>query len=299
MPELPEVESVARSLRGFLPGRRISRVLCHFPGSVSSGSGPFRKTLPGRTVVGIGRHGKYLFLGLSGGLYVGLHLRMTGQLLFLPRRRAPDSHSHVEIFLTASESKLVFRDVRKFGRLELLPGSPEEFIRERRLGPDALAILPGELYQRLRQTRRCLKAALLDQRVLAGLGNIYTDEVLFRARLSPRRSASSLSRRQVQALLLTIREVLASAIRRRGTSISDYVDARGRRGGFQFALQVYGRQGAACPRCGTPIVRSVVAGRGTWSCPRCQRNPDASRQAGVRPGGHWTGPGIGATLENG
>ena len=274
------MENVARSLRGFLPGRRIGRVVCHYPGSVGSGAGRFQAELPGRTVTGIGRHGKYLFLALSGGLHVGLHLRMTGQFLLLPRRRAPDRHSHVEIFLAGSAGKLVFRDVRKFGRLELLPAGPEEFIRDHGLGPDALAISPDQLHSRLRRTQRCLKAALLDQRVLAGLGNIYTDEALFRARLSPRRRASSLSRRQVEALHRTIRQVLRSAIRRRGTSISDYVDPSGRRGGFQFALQVYGREGTACPRCGTRIAKSRVAGRGTWSCPRCQREPRAPRLAG-------------------
>jgi formamidopyrimidine-DNA glycosylase len=273
MPELPEVETVARELRRFLPGRRIRRVLCHFPGVVGTGARTFQAALSGRTFTSVIRHGKYLFLGLSQGREVALHLRMTGQLLLWPRGKLPDAHCHLEIFLVGSDRKLVFRDVRKFGRLELLPGGASEFIRTKRLGPDALAIRPGELYESLHRTGRCLKAALLDQRVLAGLGNIYTDEVLFRERLSPRRLGNSLSRHRVQSLSGAIREVLRSAIRRRGTSISDYVDPGGRRGGFQFVLRVYGRKGEPCSRCGTAIVRGKVAGRGTWTCPRCQPDP--------------------------
>jgi len=293
MPELPEVQTVARELRRSLPGLRIRRVLCHFPGVVSSGADCFRDALRGRAFISIARHGKYLFLRLSDGREVAVHLRMTGQVLLLPRREPRDGHTHLEIFFTKSAHKLVFRDVRKFGRLELLPGSLPEFIRAKRLGPDALQIRPERLYESLRRTQRCLKAALLDQRVLAGLGNIYTDEVLFRERLSPRRRSCSLTRQRVESLAVSIHRVLRAAIRRRGTSISDYVDPGGRRGGFQFVLQVYGRKGAPCPRCGTAIARGKVAGRGTWTCPRCQRDPTPRASA------HWTGPGIGATVNNG
>jgi formamidopyrimidine-DNA glycosylase len=198
---------------------------------------------------------------------------MTGQLLLLPRGQTPDRHCHLEILLAGTDRKLVYRDVRKFGRLELLSGSRVEFLRDRRLGPDALSIRYETLYESLRRTGRGLKAALLDQRLLAGLGNIYTDEVLFRERLSPLRRSDSLSRRRVRSLAGSIRAVLRAALRRRGTSLSDYVDPSGRRGGFQFVLQAYGREGEACPRCGAAIVRTRVASRGTWTCPRCQRRP--------------------------
>ena len=277
MPELPEVETVARELRRFLPGMRVRSVVCRFPGVVSTGARAFGEALRGRAFTAIGRHGKYLFLSLSGGREVALHLRMTGQLLLLPRRQPPDKHSHLEILLAGTDRKLVYRDVRKFGRLELLPGSQADFIRAHRLGPDALNISAERLYERLRRTRRGLKAALLDQSLLAGLGNIYTDEVLFRERLSPLSRSDSLNRRRAQSLAGTIRAVLRAALRRRGTSISDYVDPGGRRGGFQFALLVYGREGAACPRCGAAIVRTRVAGRGTWTCPHCQRVPARRR----------------------
>jgi len=279
MPELPEVETVARELRRVLPGMRVRSVSCHYPGVVSTGARALSQALRGRTFTTVGRHGKYLFLGLSDGREVALHLRMTGQLLLLPRGQALDRHCHLEILLAGAERKLVYRDVRKFGRFELLPGSRTDFIRDRRLGPDALNVGSDSLYERLHRTGRGLKAALLDQRLLAGLGNIYTDEVLFRERLSPLRRSDSLSRQQVRSLAKSIRTVLRAALRRRGTSISDYVDPGGRRGGFQFVLKVYGRQGEACPRCGGAIVRTLVAGRGTWTCPRCQRRPALRRRS--------------------
>jgi formamidopyrimidine-DNA glycosylase len=273
MPELPEVETVARGLRGALIGLRVGSVNCRFPGVVSTGARALQQAMRGRTFTSVRRHGKFLFLGLSGGREVALHLRMTGQLLLLSGNQGRDRHCHLEIQLAGAPHRLVYRDVRKFGRFELLAGSRAEFIRDRRLGPDALTISGDSLYEVLRRTRRCLKAALLDQRCLAGLGNIYTDEVLFRERLSPLRRSDSLSRARARSLAESIRAVLRSALRRRGTSISDYVDPGGRRGEFQFALQVYGRKGEACPRCGTAIVRTIVAGRGTWTCPRCQRRP--------------------------
>lgn len=276
MPELPEVETVARELRRVLPGLRVRSVTCRFPGVVSTGARAFGEALRGRTFSAVGRHGKFLFLGLSDGREVALHLRMTGQLLLLPRGQAADRHCHLEILLAGEGRKLVYRDVRKFGRFALLPGSREDFIRDRRLGPDALSVRSDTLYEILRSTHRGLKAALLDQKCLAGLGNIYTDEVLFRERLSPLRRSDSLSRNQVKSLAASMRAVLRAALRRRGTSISDYVDPGGRRGGFQLVLQVYGREGEACPRCGAAIVRTLVAGRGTWTCPRCQRRPQAA-----------------------
>jgi formamidopyrimidine-DNA glycosylase len=273
MPELPEVETVARELRRKLPGLRVQAVTCRFPEVVSTGARGLREALRGRAFTAVGRHGKFLFLVLSDGREVALHLRMTGQLLLLPRGKVADRHCHLEILLAGGPRKLVYRDVRKFGRFELLPGSRADFIRKKGLGPDALTIRSDTLYEILRRTRRGLKASLLDQRCLAGLGNIYTDEVLFRERLSPLRRSDSLSRRQVFSLAEGIRAILRAALRRRGTSISDYVDPGGRRGGFQLVLKVYGREGEACPRCGAPIVRSLVAGRGTWTCPHCQRRP--------------------------
>jgi formamidopyrimidine-DNA glycosylase len=272
MPELPEVETVARGLRSALPGRRIAEVRCHFAGIVATGAGRFKRELRGKTVSDVLRHGKYLFLQFAKGGGVAFHLRMTGQALLVPEAEPADRHTHLEILFRGGRQKLAYRDVRKFGRFELLSAGLEQFVQARGLGPDALHISASELYARLQATRRSLKAALLDQRVLAGLGNIYTDEILFRRRLSPLRPCSSLSRREAASLAAAIRRVLAEAIEGQGSSISDYVDARGRRGSFQSALRVYGRAGAPCPRCGTTMAGGRVAGRSTTWCPRCQRN---------------------------
>jgi formamidopyrimidine-DNA glycosylase len=207
---------------------------------------------------------------LDRGEVLALHLRMTGQFLLTPRAQPPDKHTHLELFLSDRRRKIVFRDVRKFGRLKLLEGSATRFIEEKKLGVDALQISTEQLHALFQKTSRSIKAVLLDQRVLAGLGNIYTDEVLFREGISPLRKASSLSYEQVASLRRTVRTVLRAAIRGKGTTISDYVDARGRSGTFQNSLLVYSRFGLPCPRCGTKIVRTQVAGRGTYSCPKCQ-----------------------------
>jgi formamidopyrimidine-DNA glycosylase len=271
MPELPEVETVCRGLRAALPGRKIVEVRCRLARLLDTDVARFREALRGKVVSQVLRHGKYLLVLFAGGGGAALHLRMTGQALLVPESQPADRHTHLEILFQGGRQKLAYRDVRKFGRFELLPAGPAEFVERKGLGPDALSISAGELYSRLRGTRRCLKAALLDQKVLAGLGNIYTDEVLFRQRLSPLQASSSLSRRKVEKLAAGIREVLSEAIDGRGSSISDYVDARGARGSFQSFLRVYGRAGKPCFRCRTTLIGSRVAGRSTSYCPRCQR----------------------------
>ena len=270
MPELPEVENLARGLASQILGSTIMDVRCHFPAVVGQNPDCFAEAVRGRRIEGLHRHGKYLFFMLDGDLALALHLRMTGQFLLVPRAQPADKHTHLELLLSDRKRKMVFRDVRKFGRLKLLDGSVERFIEEKQLGADALDISARHLHQLLQKTSRGIKAALLDQRVVAGLGNIYTDEILFREGISPLRKASCLSIEQVASLRRTIRAVLQAAIRRRGTTISDYVDARGQRGSFQNSLRVYSRAGLPCPRCGTGIIKSRVAGRGTYSCPACQ-----------------------------
>jgi formamidopyrimidine-DNA glycosylase len=270
VPELPEVEHLARGLAPRILGSTIQDVRCHFPAVVGPDPECFAEAVRGRRIDRLHRHGKYLFLMLDREMALALHLRMTGQFLLVPRAEPADKHTHLELLLSDRKSKIVFRDVRKFGRLELLDGNVAQFIEEKKLGEDALDISARRLHQLFQKTSRCIKAALLDQRILAGLGNIYADEILFRERISPLRKAASLSSEQVASLRRTIRSVLRSAIRRRGTTISDYVDARGQRGSFQNSLLVYSRAGSPCPRCGAGIVKSRVAGRGTYSCPNCQ-----------------------------
>jgi len=270
VPELPEVENLARGLAPQITGLKIRDVRCHFPAAVEPDPECFAEGVRGRRIEELHRHGKYLFIMLEGDVTLALHLRMTGQFVLAPRERPADKHTHLELLLSDGNSKLVFRDVRKFGRLRLLDLNVERFIEEKRLGADALQISTRHLHQLFQRTSRSIKAVLLDQRVVAGLGNIYTDEILFREGISPLRRASALNFEQVASLRRTVRAVLRSAIRGRGTTISDYVDARGRRGSFQTSLLVYSRSGQPCPRCGTTIVRRRVAGRGTYICPSCQ-----------------------------
>jgi formamidopyrimidine-DNA glycosylase len=270
VPELPEVETVVRSLRRRLGGARVESVRCYYPATVGMEVESVDSALRGKTFAGFSRHGKYIFLVMAGGGALAIHLRMTGQLFLADKARLPDKHTHVEILLAGAERKLVFRDVRKFGRLFVAQEGVEAFVRSKGLGPDALKVSPDQLRERFARTRRCVKATLLDQSVIAGLGNIYTDEVLFRTRVAPLRRADSLSEREVGAVCENIREVLYAAIAARGTTISDYVDLEGEQGGFQFSLQVYGRAGLECRRCGAAVRRVVAAGRGTWYCPSCQ-----------------------------
>jgi formamidopyrimidine-DNA glycosylase len=270
VPELPEVENLARGLSSQILGSTIGDVYCHFPAIVDPDPDCFVSAVRGRRIDRLQRHGKYLFLLFDRGVVLALHLRMTGQFLLVPKDQPADKHTHLELLLSERETKITFRDVRKFGRLKLLQGSVARFIEEKKLGSDALQISTRHLHQLLQNTSRTIKAALLDQRIIAGLGNIYTDEILFREGISPLRKASLLSVEQVATLRRTIRTVLQAAIRRRGTTISDYVDARGQRGGFQSSLLVYSRAGLPCVRCGTSIAKSLVAGRGTYTCPVCQ-----------------------------
>ena len=270
MPELPEVENLARGLAAQVLGLTIEDLRCHFSAVVAPDPDCFAEAVRGRRFENLRRHGKYLFFLLSGDVVLALHLRMTGQLLLVPRVQSVDKHTHLELFLENREMKIAYRDVRKFGRLKLLEGTVEEFIKEKKLGPDALGISSLQLHRVLQKTGRCIKAALLDQTVVAGLGNIYTDEILFRAQISPLKQASALDSERTASLFRTAQKVLRSAIRRKGTTISDYVDSRGEKGSFQNALLVYGREGRPCSRCGTPIVKTRVAGRGTYFCPSCQ-----------------------------
>jgi formamidopyrimidine-DNA glycosylase len=270
VPELPEVENLARGLASQILGLTILDVRCHFPAIVEPDPDCFADAVQGRRFQALHRHGKYLFLTMDRGRVLALHLRMTGQLLLVPLDKPPDKHTHLELYLSDGSRKIVFRDVRKFGRLKVLKGSISRFVEEQKLGVDALEIPTEQLYRAFQKTSRNIKAVLLDQRVLAGLGNIYTDEILFREGISPLRKAASLSYEQTASLRRTMLAVLGAAIRGRGTTISDYVDSRGQSGTFQNALLVYSRAGLPCVRCGSQIVKSLVAGRGTYSCPSCQ-----------------------------
>ncbi len=271
MPELPEVENLVRGLRAEILGGRIESVCCHFLPVLGTDPRIFNREVRGKAIEDICRHGKYLFLRLSGSLHLALHLRMTGQLVLVPRDAAVDKHTHLEIYLKGRSRKIAFRDVRKFGRLLLVEGGIEQFLIQKKLGPDAFDMTARRLTESFRKTRKSIKAALLDQTMIAGLGNIYTDEILFREAIAPQRAVSTLTPQEIVSLLRTMRKVLRLAIKGSGTSIPDYVGLEGEQGSYQHKLLVYNRQGRPCTRCGTPIGKAKVAGRGTYFCPVCQR----------------------------
>lgn len=259
MPELPEVETIVRELAPRITGRHIlSAEILHLR-IVRYCAADLSQRLAGRRILEVGRHGKFILIRLDEG-WLTIHLGMTGQLLI---DGTPGIHTRAVFRL--DDCTVVYDDARMFGSIEWSP----EPGRTLRLGPDALNSpeIPPELLQR----RAPVKAVLLNQSVFSGVGNIYADEALFRAGIHPRRRADRLSRNSAARLIEAVREVLAEAVEHRGSSVSDYVDTEGRRGGFQTRHLVYGREGLPCSRCGRPIRKIVVAQRGTHYCPACQR----------------------------
>ncbi|MGD9690146.1 MAG: bifunctional DNA-formamidopyrimidine glycosylase/DNA-(apurinic or apyrimidinic site) lyase [Phycisphaerales bacterium] len=277
MPELPEVECVRRSLVPALLGRTLGPVTIHRPGIVD-GPATTAALLARDEIVALERRGKQLALIARSGRVLIVHLGMTGQLLALsPSLAAGLSHVHVQWSLPASRVGvaanarfLLFRDPRRFGGLTPLASRAALDQRWSALGPDALGIEPGALRESLRDSRRPIKAALLDQAVLAGVGNIYADEALFAAGIAPRTPAGRLSPDRLAKLAEAIRTTLMRAIESGGSSLRDYVDGNGRRGGFVTLHQVYGRGADPCRRCGTTLASALIAQRTTVWCPRCQ-----------------------------
>ncbi len=276
MPELPEVETVARGLRALLPGRRIVSVRL---GKTDFIDDPvaLERHLPGARIESVARYGKFLLVRLEPGNGVGapyclvIHLGMTGQLT--PRRAEEPvpRHTHAR-FLLDDGRELRYTDIRRFGRLALVPETQLESFLDH-LGLDALEATKEEFRRRLAGRRARIKALLLDQHVFRGMGNIYADESLWRARLHPARHGARLTNEQVARLYRAIHDVLNAAIRLRGSSVSNYVDAEGRPGEYQRRHRVYRREGKACSRCGEKIRRVVVSGRSSYFCPRCQPAP--------------------------
>ena len=271
MPELPEVETVARGLSQVMVGRTFTGVTVRWPRTIARPAvDQFARRIVGRQVLAVGRRGKYVRMTLDEG-YLLIHLKMSGRLRVASADQVPDKHVHTVFDLDNGE-QLWFRDVRKFGRVYLVD-QPEEVTGA--LGPEPLedAFTLADFRTRLSRRSGRLKSLLLNQEFLAGLGNIYADEALFAARLHPLRRADSLTADEQRWLYEAIRAVLSRAVANRGTTLDDqgYTDAEGRAGGYQDQIAVYGRTGAPCLVCQTPIERIVVGGRSTHFCPRCQR----------------------------
>lgn len=281
MPELPEVETVVRELRPRLTGRRIasvrvSRLALRRPWRPAWG-----RRLLGRRVEAVGRRGKWIVASLTGGDRLVIHLGMTGRLRIWPAGTPAEPHTHLVLALGDGSRELRFRDVRRFGSVTLFANATEleGFFRSSALGPEPFDVDPTYWRRRLATANRCLKAVLLDQRVVAGVGNIYADEALFEARLHPGRMGRTLRSAEAERLRCAVSTVLARAIARRGSTIRDYLGGSGKAGDYQREFRVYGRSGLACPRCAQQVRRLRLSGRSTHFCPRCQ---PASRSAPTR-----------------
>jgi len=259
VPELPEVETVVRSLADRLQSRRI--VAASFSSRFVTPGNRKRlaSRLAGRTIRSLARRGKFIVMTLDEGT-LAVHLGMTGKLLI-----DATATGHTHGVFTLDDGVLLYDDPRQFGRIEL------DSRRVGKLGPEPLEIGLEEFSKRLKARKSRVKPLLLNQTFLAGLGNIYVDEALFQAGIHPLAIASRLNAARAARLHQAIREILTLAIEHRGSSISDYVDAGGRRGNFQILHKAYGREGQPCVNCGAPIRKILVAQRGTHFCPQCQK----------------------------
>ncbi len=304
MPELPEVETVARDLQRWVAGATIRGAEVHWDRTIRhpKPAERFVAEVAGATIRRVGRRAKTVLLHLEDGRVMTVALRMTGALIVAPSGTGPDPYARV-VFHLEDGRELRYRDVRKFGRIGLWPGGGMRSVgagrgtRSRKVAETARRYRIGEVFsghgpeplsagftaarfaERLARRSAKLKTLLLDQSVIAGVGNIYADEALWRARLHPLRAADTLSEVEVRRLHRSVRQVLRQGIANRGASFSDYVDARGEEGGNRERLAVYRRTEQPCHRCGRPIRRIVVGQRSTHYCPRCQPEPAGSDAA--------------------
>jgi len=275
MPELPEVETVMRGLAAVIQGQRITHVLVRRPDLRHALPPKLAQTLIGARIVGFRRRAKYLLMRLDNGWSVLWHLGMSGRMVLGAATNQP--HEHV-VLESEGGQRVGFIDARRFGAIDLVPTADEDHHRLlAQLGPEPLSdTLTGKfLYEVLKPKRTSVKAALLDQRVIAGLGNIYVCEALFRARIRPTRLCSNLTRREATLLATAIKETLTDAIKAGGSSLRDYVQASGELGYFQHQWRVYGKEGEPCPECPGPpcpgVQRLVQSARSSFYCPTKQK----------------------------
>ncbi len=293
MPELPEVETVRRDLNKVLTGLKIKDITIEAPKMVSPGAITFKKRLLGQEIVKLERRGKLIIVVLgTPDLFLLLHLKMTGQLIYVSSKKiVAGGHNeqplsqvalaisslpnkHTRVFFTFNDgSRLFFNDLRKFGYLKLASQKELDQVIAKNYGPEPLSkdFKQENFSQQLKKRQRNIKAVLLDQKIVAGLGNIYVDEALFRSGILPDRSASSLKPAEVKRLYEAIPPLLRQSLKYRGTTFRNYVDSRGQKGNFSAHLEVYGRGGEKCLKCGHILIKDKVAARGTVYCPKCQK----------------------------
>lgn len=273
MPELPEVETIRKTLEALVINKEITKVTVYWTKIIKQPDvDQFKDALRGQTILEIGRRGKFLIFYTNDYALVS-HLRMEGKYGLFGQKDEMDKHTHVIIHFTDG-TELRYKDVRKFGTMHLfLKGEEMNDLPLSQLGPEPFSVdfnLKG-FSQKLSKTNRMLKTALLDQKIVVGLGNIYVDEALFRSGIHPERLANSLSEAEISKLYEEIKLTLTEAVEKGGSTIRSYVNSQGHIGMFQLELLAYGRKGEPCTNCGTTLERKVVGGRGTVYCPKCQK----------------------------
>jgi formamidopyrimidine-DNA glycosylase len=285
MPELPEVETVLRGLRKRALGRRIVEVEILHTGIIAGDLENFISQIEGKTTVAVQRKGKVLALELAGSraaetIYLILRLGMTGQVTIQPVDAPLETHTHARVLFEGRKEELRFRDVRRFGRLRCLTRAEFDALLKS-LGPDAQQATEEEFLCAMRGRRGAIKSWLLNQQGVSGLGNIYADEALFEAGIHPLAQPDRVSPASAHRLYRAMQKVLQRAVNLQGTTFRDYMDIEGRPGNYLQRLRVYQKTGEPCPRCGTSVRRTVIAGRSSHFCPRCQRRPrHAARMRG-------------------
>lgn len=271
LPELPEVETVRRGLNRLVKGKVISKVEVTYAPMIKTGVDAFCQDLIGQEILDVDRRGKYLLIYLTDHVLIS-HLRMEGKYNFFADQVPANKHFHA-FFTFIDGSTLVYQDVRKFGTMELLDKADvDAYFISRKIGPEPTEedFDLEEFAKKLAKSKKPIKSHLLDQSLVAGLGNIYVDEVLFKAKVHPAQTSNQLSTDQVADLRQATIEVLQLGIEKGGSTIRTYKNALGMDGTMQDYLQVYGKTGQACPRCQTEIVKIQLGGRGTHFCPKCQ-----------------------------
>lgn len=274
MPEMPEVETVRRTLIPLVKGKTIKKVTLWYPKIVATDHQQFIDELSGKKILDIDRYAKYLLIRLSDNLTIVSHLRMEGKYHLTTPDAPKDKHDHVQFEFTDGTA-LRYNDVRKFGRMQLiLTGTERQTTGIGKLGyePNSKEFTEAYFIAKLKRKHKNIKNTLLDQSIVAGLGNIYVDEVLWQSKIHPLSIASKIPEDKVKELHTKINHEISIAIKMRGTTVHTYLDANGNAGGFQKMLQVYGHVGEACPNCGNKFEKIKVNGRGTTFCPHCQVN---------------------------
>ncbi|MFP5106585.1 DNA-formamidopyrimidine glycosylase [Neobacillus sp. C211] len=274
MPELPEVETIRKTLKRLVFNKTIKDITVFWPKIIKSPLEveQFVDALAGETIVDVGRRGKFLIIYTDHFALVS-HLRMEGKYGLYPKEEPFDKHTHV-LFHFTDGTELRYRDVRKFGTMHLYKKG-DEFLTEPLIGlgpePFSEEFTVEYLTKKVEKTNRKIKTALLDQKLFVGLGNIYVDEALFRAGIHPERIANTLNKNELALLHREIVATLSEAVKKGGSTIRSYVNSQGEIGMFQLELYAYGRKGEECKRCGTPLEKTTVGGRGTHYCPQCQK----------------------------